>query len=215
MSTSQLGLYSDALTTYLGERPLASLTEARESRRLLDNIYSQVLDECLEAGYWKHARRTVQLTASTSIIPAFGYTYAFDIPSDLDTLYMLSLDPFPDSQPWNAYVFEAGFIRADVDTLYVTYISNDASYGLKLSAWSPAFAKWVAACLAARVALPITQSTDKMQNAIKLADLLFKKAMSIDARKGPTAMQPQGTWSLSRRGGFSNYRDGYDDGRIP
>ena len=82
MAASQLGLYNAALGRHLGERTLASLTENREPRRALDAVYSEVLDECLEAGYWKHARRTVQLTASNSMTPQFGYNYAFDVPAD-------------------------------------------------------------------------------------------------------------------------------------
>lgn len=202
MTASTLGLYNRALG-FLGERKLTSLVEAREPRRALDDVYADVLDECLEAGPWKHARRTVQLTASNSVTPAFGYEYAFDVPADLLEIYLLTAAP--NGPPMNDWVNEAGFIRAHFDTLYLTYVSNDASYGVKFSAWSPAFARYVGAALGARICMRITQSADKTQLAEKAEERYRRAALSLDARDGPPGQIPTGTWVLSRRhGGFFN-----------
>lgn len=197
MTASRLGIYNDALGTYLGERKLASLTENREPRRACDDVYATVLNECLEDGYWRFARRTVQLTASSTVIPAFGYEYAFDIPSDMLDIFMISMQP--NGGPFNDYVNESGFIRAHIDTLYITYISNDPAYGLTLELWAPSFARYVAAALAARICLRITQSEAKTDRAEKAARALKHKAESINARNGPTLQLPSGSWVTSRR----------------
>src|SRR5690349_21802567 len=79
--TDKLTLYNDALLI-LGERKLASLAEAREPRRALDDAYDLTLRYALEQGYWNFAIRAVQLAASASVTPAFGYMHAFTKPAD-------------------------------------------------------------------------------------------------------------------------------------
>lgn len=202
MSTSQLQLYNTALG-HLGERQLASLSENREPRRVLDNYYSMVVDECIEAGYWRAARRTVQLSASNSVTPAFGYQYAFDLPADCLQIYLVTASA-PPAPPLNDWANEAGFLRAALSTLFVTYISNDASYGLTLSRWAPSFARWVAAELAARACMKITASDNATERMDKLALRYKRLALSNDAREGPSPRLPTGTWALSRSGRSSS-----------
>lgn len=200
MAASTLGLYNDALGSHLGERVLLNLSENREARRALDAVYSNVLDECIEGGYWKHARRMVQLTASNSLTPQFGYEWVFDVPADCLQVYLVSLTP-DGKPPLNDYVLENGFIRSHSQVIYLTYISNDASYGLSLSKWSPAFNRWVGAELAARVAFRITQSQETTDRIEKRAAKLKRQALSLDAREGPSPERPTGSWVQSRRRG--------------
>ena len=80
--TSKLTLFNGALRL-LGERRLASLTEDRPARRYLDDAWDDgLVDDALEQGFWNFATRTVQMTASTSVEPEFGYRYAFQKPDD-------------------------------------------------------------------------------------------------------------------------------------
>ncbi|HET99682.1 MAG TPA: hypothetical protein ENH89_04810, partial [Aurantimonas coralicida] len=68
MATDQLALYNIALAA-VGERSIASLTEGREPRRLLDEIWNRgagAIEYFLEQGYWNFAIRTVQIDRSTS-----------------------------------------------------------------------------------------------------------------------------------------------------
>lgn len=198
MAASQLGLYNAALGRHLGERTLASLTENREPRRALDAVYSEVLDECLEAGYWKHARRTVQLVASNSMTPQFGYNYAFDVPADCLQFYIISVAPDM-KPPLNDWVFENGILRTRFDTIYMTYISSDPSYGLSLSKWAPSFGRWVAAELASAVAFRLTQSKETAEIVKRDAQKLRRAALSRDAMDGPNPERVTGTWVQSRR----------------
>ena len=79
---SKLSIYNGALTI-IGERKLASLTENREPRYKLDEIWdNDMIDRCLQMGQWKFAKRTVELTASPSVTPSFGFQYAFEQPAD-------------------------------------------------------------------------------------------------------------------------------------
>src|SRR5258708_823139 len=121
--TDKLSLYNGALTEFLGERKLANLTENREPRRVLDEIWDGgALRYCLEQGLWNFAMRTIQLTYSPSVEPDFGFRYAFDKPTDWVRTAALCVDEFFRC-PLLQYNDEAGFWFADIDTIYVRYIS--------------------------------------------------------------------------------------------
>ena len=76
--TTQLFIYNEALG-HLGERQLASLSEPREPRRVLDSYWSDVVGYCLSQGLWKFARRTIQVDNSSSLTPQFGFNYFFPL----------------------------------------------------------------------------------------------------------------------------------------
>ena len=78
----KLALYNGSLAL-LGARKLASLTENQLSRRELDGVFSRGgIRTCLQLGQFNFAIRTVQLDYSPSVEPPFGYTHAFDKPTD-------------------------------------------------------------------------------------------------------------------------------------
>src|SRR5574343_760692 len=125
---TKISLYNNALLL-LGERTLASLTESREVRRLLDKVWARpVVRECLEAGLWRFAMRTVELTYSPSVEPPFGYRYAFDRPSDLVRTAAVCQDEYL-REPLLQYQIEGEYWYAELDTIYVRYVSDDDAYG--------------------------------------------------------------------------------------
>lgn len=69
---TKLGLYNGALRE-MGERRLDTLTERGESRRVLDDVYDDVIEDCLAAGSWNFATETVKLDADTGVAPNFGF----------------------------------------------------------------------------------------------------------------------------------------------
>jgi len=79
--TDKLTQYNEALGL-LGERRLGSLTEAREPRRVLDDYWQSSFDACMLEGLWKFAKRVVQIDASATLKPGFGFLFAFPIPED-------------------------------------------------------------------------------------------------------------------------------------
>lgn len=199
MAITQLGLYNEALRI-LGERRLASLSENREPRRVLDDIWNDgALDYCLEQGQWNFAMRAVQIDASVTV-PAFGFTYAFDKPSDHIRTTGLAEDEFFNT-PLVHTLEEVGFWFADIDPIYVRYVSKSDSYGYDLSRWPATFSKYVAAYLASEAALTLTQSAEKKQLAMALAAQRLLDARSKDAMAESTKFAPQGGWTSARRVG--------------
>jgi hypothetical protein len=145
---NRLGLYNQVLTEHLEERRLISLTENREARRVMDDVWDgPTIGGCLAAGFWNFATRTAMYEASPSIEPDFGYAYAFDKPTDWVRSVALSSDEMF-ACPLVEFNDEAGFWFANVDTIYVRWVSNDTSYGMNLAGWPENFERYVAASLA-------------------------------------------------------------------
>lgn len=213
MATSKLQLYNLALTQYLGERKIASLSENREPRRALDDVWDdgQAIQYCLEQGHWKFAQRAVMLAYNPSITPEFGHIYAYTKPSDCVRLSKMCSDEYF-NEPLLDYVEEAGFWAADLAEIYVSYVSNDASFGNDMSLWPATFVHAVASYLAqgAVTRLKASASAKKDLEAEHYRKLV--DARSKDAMEGPTQFVPTGNWARVRQGGTR--RDGGSRSRL-
>ena len=204
MAASKLSIFNGALTKWLGERKLASLSEARESRRILDDIWDDdFIASCLEAGEWNFAARSAALDYSTTTEPPFGYIRAFEKPEDWKRSITVAEDPYF-RWPSRKYSDEAGFWFADVDILYVKYVSDDAAYGSDFSLWPASFTHWVEVHLAFLACERLTQSESKKLMLEKKDSRLFNKAISIDAMNDPVPSPPNGTWVNARLRGTVN-----------
>ena len=200
MALTQLKLYNGALS-YLGERKISSLTEARESRRALDDVWDggDFKGLILENGLWNFATRTVEIDYDPSIDPGFGYAYAIEKPADWIRTVGLSADEFFVA-PLIEYNDEGGYIFSDNETLYMRYVSNDDDYGGDIAAWPESFSEYAKAYMAYRASPRLSQSEDKTEYLRKLSDRLLVQARSKDAMNDPTIFMPQGSWVSARRG---------------
>ena len=200
--TDQLSLYNGALRE-CGERKLASLTEAREPRRILDDVWdSGGVDDCLEMGQWYFAMRTVQVDYDTDVTPDFGYIYAFSKPSDWKVTSALCSDEYF-REPLLDYADEAGYWYTDYQTIYVRYVSNDSAYGKDYSLWPQAFVRYVEAYLASEICLKVTGDKERTKLVLALAEKRLKQAKNVAAMALPTQFPANGNWVRSRRGGRS------------
>jgi len=198
MANDQLSLYNNALTV-LGERKIASLTENREPRRVLDDVWSGAVKYCLEQGQWKFAIRTSKLTYSTDVNPVFGYRRAFERPSDCVRLTALCSDEYMNT-PLLHYQEEAAWWFADLDDIYVSYVSDSNEFGNDFANWTETFARFVVLYLADEAGLRITQSERTLDKVAKDLKAAKKDALAKDALQGPTRFLPQGQWTTARQG---------------
>lgn len=199
----QLSLYNAALGL-LEERRIASLSENRESRRVLDDYWGSVPLYCLEQGLFRFSKRVVQIDASTTMVPAFGYNSAFTIPNDWIRTVVISTAPNLDP-PLLQYNEETGYWYADATPLYVSYISSDPLYGMNIGAWPQAFADYVALRLARKACKRITGKTEALNGPtglINQEDRARRVTKANDAMNDPPGMPPVPFWARSRRGAF-------------
>lgn len=203
--TSQLLLYNGALTV-LGERKLASLTENREPRHKLDDVWANdFIDRVLQMGQWKFAKRTVELTASTSITPSFGYQFAFDKPADFVRTMGIASDEYF-QQPLTQYDNEGAWMFADIEVIYYRYVSNDTQFGGDFSLWPPNFTEMAEHYLAYKAG-PRIIGIEVDEDALEKGWKKWKTAAkATDAMESPTRFPPKGNWASSRQGFSSGER---------
>lgn len=204
MTASRLSLYNNALTI-VGSRTLATLTENRESRRVLDTIWNDnAVEYCLEQGFWKWSIRTQEITYDTDVTPDFGFRYAFAKPSDYIRTYAIASDENFDN-PIIRYADEAGYWYTDYDTIYVQYVSNDDDYGYNYTAWPETFTKMVQQYLASEICMRLTNSASKKEKIDKDLERIMVDARSKDAMNNPVKFQHPGSWLTARRGRWRNF----------
>ena len=212
MATDRLKIYNGALLI-CGARSIASLTVNEEGRRLLDQVWDDDgVRNCLQAGQWKFAMRSSKFSYDTGITTAFGYRRAFVKPSDwIATSAVCSDERF--NQPLLQYGDEAGTWYADLDDIYIKYVSDDAYFGGDLSLWPANFTQYVKTYFASRIVFKLTTDkvmVDKITARRGLLDMALKTAKNSDAMADPTKFFPEGGWTKSRRGGNGN--NGWNDG---
>lgn len=204
--SAQLDLYNAALL-FCGERFLGSLTENREPRRLLDQVWATGgVKLMLEKGQWNFATRTQQLDFDSGISPGFGYQYAFDQPDDYCNTRAVCADEYF-RQPLIRHVFEGGYWYADLQTIYVRYVSDDVNYGMNMNKWPQTFLEVVACHFASKIVLKLGNDASEKQRLETMTEKLLKKAKNSSAMQEPTQFPAPGSWSRSRQR-YSNYSDG-------
>lgn len=196
---NQLGLYNAALLE-IGDRSLASLAEDVEARRILDLCYGDTLAECLEAGSWNFATRTIRAETDGVITPAFGHAHVFAKPADWVRTTAISLDE-QFAVPLTRYVDDVNYWSADATPLYVRYVSDDHGWGLDLSLWPRSFTRFVELELAWRISERLTQNASKKQLIGRDRDRAKRSALNKDAlNEAQPKFMPAGSWTVARGG---------------
>ncbi len=201
--TSKLTLYNGALRK-LGHDKLASLAEEAERRYVLDDVYDDTLELCLESGQWKFANRVAEVASAIGVTPEFGFTYAFEKPSDFVRLTAISGNE--NLRPsLSDYREEGGYWLADVDPIYIGYVSNDTDYGMDMTLWPPSFIEFVEYSLAEAICIRLTQSDAKHEKIKKDLKDARKNCRGLDAQAGPNRyMDTAGSWLRNRFSGSTN-----------
>lgn len=180
-------------------------------RRLLDETYDSAVLYILEQGLWNFGSRTVSIEHETDVEPSFGYTYVFEKPSDYVRLVAIG-DNGNMWPPLSEFLDEGAYWHANVDPLYVQYVSNGASYGLNTSLWPQGFKR----LLEAYLALQIAPDPHASISAAKLDDLkrhyrdMLRDARGKDAMNQGPQRPPPGRLTMSRAGGFVPKRIRYE-----
>lgn len=207
-NTDKLIVYNGALRR-LGSRKLSSLTENREPRRVLDDIWNNggVVNYALERGEWNFALRSVQGAYNPDVEPEFGFTRAFDKPTDFCRLASLAADEyFRTPLTADYYSDEGGYWLCSSDTLYIKYVSSDGSYGQDSSRWTESFRYYLECVMAYDACERLTNSGQKLETIERQMRKYLSEAKSTDAMEEGVKFRPPGAWVSSRRGAMIDRR---------
>ena len=207
---SKLGVYNAALL-HLGQEPLSALSDEGTARRKLDAAYDDVVEWCLEQGFWNHAMRLVEMEASPSLSTDFGFTFVYEKPDDWVRTAALTTDEYRKS-PLLEYEDRTDYWLADVEPVYLWYVSNDADYGLDLGRWPQTFSTFVEYALAQKTCKGITGSSETRDDLYKLMIRAKRDASNKDAMNEPSKFPATGSWVRSR--GTSGSSDRGPRGRL-
>jgi hypothetical protein len=186
--TTQLAVFNRACVA-LSERTLASLTEPRESQRILAQLWPDCLQFCLEAGIWNFALRTATLSSAGA--GSMNYSNAFNKPADLLHLFTASLSSNFEPPLVLDFVDQGAQLMANGSTLYIRYTSNDATVGGgNLVLWTQTFATYVAHVLASWAALRITGRADLVDLMERRVQIYLMRALAIDSVASLPGLRP-------------------------
>lgn len=201
---SQLSIYNRAVLEFLGEAPLTALTDARSVRTSLDHAWSNGrghVHRCLEEALWKHALRSIEITYDPDVSPPHGLRYAFSKPDDWVKTSGVWGDEYH-SAPYLDYRDEGGYWLAELDTLYIQYVSNDAAYGADFEKWPAKFETYVCASLA--LAVSASGKNKRGEDLKEEVLFLLKEAKTSDAANDPQKRLPYGSLVRARFGKHSS-----------
>lgn len=199
----QLSLYNGALIK-IGQPRLAALTDECKARRALDFAYAKTVKACLEAGLWNFAMRFSSATASPSMETLLGYQFVFDKPQDWLRTAGVTVDAYG-RVPLLDYDDRIDYWVADIETIYVRYVSIDENYGLDLGRWPESFVDYVETSLAVATCEEITGSNTKLEKLEKDREKAWRKASNRDVMNEPvTKFPPVGRLVRSRMPSFSS-----------
>ena len=144
---TQLGLYKGALLL-CRQRIVTALSDGSPEGNALDAVYAGAVEFMLRQAQWMFAKRGNSIAGT--LASAMGYTRTHAKPSDF--VRLISISASSSYYPPLEYFEEdaTNFYTGDT-TIYVTYVSNGASYGTSLTAWPETFTKAVEAYLALQV----------------------------------------------------------------
>src|SRR5690606_11431283 len=199
-NTDKLDEYNGALRR-LGSRRLVSLSESRELRRVLDDIWNcgALVDFALGRGGWNFALPSVQCAYNASITPEFGVRTAFVKPHDFRRLASLSADEyFRIPLTAEGYSDEGGYWLSDHDTLYIRYVSSHDNYGYDSSRWTESFRYYLETCMAFEACERLTNSRSKLADIAADMRRYLSEAKSTDAMQEGVKFRPAGAWVQSR-----------------
>lgn len=209
MAATKLGLYRAAVIE-IGEETLASLTEQRKSRNLLDTVYDDVVHDCLEAGDWNHAVREVKAAADTGVTENFGFTETIGKPTDwVKTVSLSSSETYFPPLADHQYQDEVDHWAASVTPIYVRYVSDDSGYGFALSRWPRSFTRFVEFALAERIVKAITNNDGDKERIGKDMMRAKRNALSKDAMNEGMKFYRVSSWNAARAGNrdWGEHRD--------
>lgn len=174
-------------------------------RRLIDEVYDDGVEYMLGQGMWNFASRTVAIEAETDVEPDFGYNYTFEKPSDYIRLIKIAdngtMWPTLSDDAGEAYLEEGDFFHANVDPLYIQYVSDGVTYGRDASLWPMGFRKAVEAYLALEIAPHAPRMSARGLDALRAHyAMMLKDARTKDAINQASVRPPPGRFVRSRAG---------------
>lgn len=196
---SSIEIANRALTK-LGAARIISFGDDNKQARAVQSMFDIVRDSELRAHIWSFAIKRTSL-AALSTTPDWGYTYEYQVPSDLVRILQVNDiyggPSFEDyrNQSVAEYSLEGNKILTDfaapLKIRYIARIEDTAQ-------WDATFIEAFACRLAMEMAEDLTQSNTKRELAQREYEQALRTAIRSGGLETPPQALPDNTWVLSR-----------------
>lgn len=197
---TKLGIWNDALR-FIGEHRLTSLTEDTEARYVLENAWDDAKMFVFTEGLWNFATMTAEITTDPGQTPIPGFSYVFDKPLNWLRTITVSQNALFDTEAF--YRDENNKIYANVDTLYIRFISSARADDTQVENWPPSFGKLMSAYLAQVCASRISGSKNDADTMRAIYKEYLASAKNKDALDQSQVYLSPGNWIRAMRGSNS------------
>ena len=176
--TSAVDIANSALNN-IGASTINSLTEDSVAARIVNQRYVFVRDAVFRSHPWNCLVRRASL-AQNSTAPTWGYTYAYNLPTDPYCLRVLRLEKLDLD-----YKVEGRTIVSDELTMKIKFIARVTDP----NEYDTLLVESIAARLAADICYGITNSNALVANMVALYESKLKEARFVDATEGQPGVE--------------------------
>ena len=178
----------------LGATTILSLTEDSKNARLCNSRYTQVRDALFRTHPWNCLQTRLEIAASSDS-PAWGFTYAYTLPTNcLRLLRVLDYD--------SNYKVEGRKILSNASTMKILYISRVTDP----NEYDELLRETLSAALGADIAYAITSNNTTSQNMMLSYQEKLRDARFVDSTEGQNVDQDLGMTDVIDAGSFINSR---------
>ena len=178
----------------LGASTILSLTEDSKNARLCNSRYTQVRDALFRTHPWNCLQTRLELAASSDS-PAWGFTYAYTLPTNcLRLLRVLDYD--------SNYKVEGRKILSNASTMKILYISRITDP----NEYDELLRETLSAALGADIAYAVTSNNTTSQNMILSYQEKLRDARFVDSTEGQNVEHDSGMADVIDAGSFINSR---------
>lgn len=181
-------------------------TDTTAEAKIARDCYEDLRDSLLRTYLWSFAKKRVQL-AALSTAPAFGYDYAFGLPSDY--LRTISVHPADSNASVIEYKLESVVVSStptpalltSATTVYLRYVAKVTD----VSIMDPLFRDCFEWQLGEHFALAIKQNTQHAEYCRRMFAQTLGRARSTNAIEDWPEEFPEGSWVTTRLSESGDY----------
>ena len=178
----------------LGASTILSLTEDSKNARLCNSRYTQARDALFRTHPWNCLQTRLELAASSDS-PAWGFTYAYTLPTNcLRLLRVLDYD--------SNYKVEGRKILSNASTMKILFISRITDP----NEYDELLRETLSAALGADIAYAVTSNNTTSQNMILSYQEKLRDARFVDSTEGQNVDHDLGMTDVIDAGSFINSR---------
>jgi hypothetical protein len=197
---SETGIVNIALARIGVERISSLDSDTVKPARVARDLFDEARDELLRSGTWNFATRRASLSKVSGFTPAFGFDYAYTLPSDF--LRVMSVHPVDSVERQVRYQIEnisdggtpKTVLLSNSNNLYLRYVAQITD----VNRMSPMFRSLLAQKLAVDLGHALDRSNGQIEMHERKLGQMMARARAVDGVEDWPEAFSAGSWITSR-----------------